>query len=68
MITLFILLPQVETIGDAYCVASGIHKPSQFHGHQSAWMALKMINTVQTVRSPTGTPLNVSIIYEYMHF
>nr|XP_014090710.2 head-specific guanylate cyclase [Bactrocera oleae] len=34
---------KVETIGDAYCVASGLHRASIYDAHKVAWMALKMI-------------------------
>nr|XP_053655673.1 guanylate cyclase 32E-like [Cherax quadricarinatus] len=34
---------QVETIGDAYCVAGNLHRRSAWHAHQVAWMALKMM-------------------------
>ncbi|XP_034130211.1 head-specific guanylate cyclase-like [Drosophila guanche] len=35
---------KVETIGDAYCVASGLHRTSIYDAHKVAWMALKMID------------------------
>uniref|UniRef100_T1KFI7 guanylate cyclase n=2 Tax=Tetranychus urticae TaxID=32264 RepID=T1KFI7_TETUR len=52
---------KIETIGDAYCVAAGLHRPSDIHAQQAAWMALKMINAVNTVLSPTGLPLQMRI-------
>ncbi|GBP97855.1 Head-specific guanylate cyclase [Eumeta japonica] len=36
---------KVETIGDAYCVASGLHKKIATHAPQIAWMALRMVET-----------------------
>ena len=35
---------KVETIGDAYCVASGLHRASIYDAHKVAWMALRMID------------------------
>ncbi|XP_055851460.1 head-specific guanylate cyclase [Episyrphus balteatus] len=35
---------KIETIGDAYCVASGLHRASIYDAHKVAWMALKMID------------------------
>ena len=37
------LMFQIETIGDAYCVAGGLHRASRYHAQQIAWMALKMM-------------------------
>lgn len=34
---------KVETIGDAYCVASGLHRPGKYDAHKACWMALRMI-------------------------
>jgi hypothetical protein len=55
-----VLLWQVETIGDAYCVACGLHKPSSTHAQQCAWMALKMIETCATHHTHDGKPIKVS--------
>ncbi|XP_026691493.2 guanylate cyclase soluble subunit alpha-2 isoform X1 [Ciona intestinalis] len=50
---------KVETIGDAYCVAGGLHRATDTHAHQIAWMALFMMNCAGTVYTPTG--LNISM-------
>lgn len=50
---------KTETIGDAYCVASGLHLKSPFHAMQSAFMALKMMEAVRTFE-PQG--LNVKTV------
>ncbi|RWS31956.1 guanylate cyclase beta 1 subunit-like protein [Leptotrombidium deliense] len=52
---------KVETIGDAYCVAAGLHRNSCIHAQRAALMALKMIKTVQTVCSHDGNPLQMRI-------
>ena len=33
-----------ETIGDAYCVAGGLHRKINTHAQQIAWLALRMIS------------------------
>lgn len=50
---------QVETIGDAYCVAGGLHKESDTHAVQIALMALKMMELSDEVKTPTGEPIQV---------
>lgn len=52
---------QVETIGDAYCVAGGLHKESETHAVQIALMALKMMDLSDDVMTPTGEPIQVSV-------
>lgn len=52
---------QVETIGDAYCVAGGLHKESETHAVQIALMALKMMELSDEVMTPTGDPIQVRV-------
>lgn len=54
---------QVETIGDAYCVAGGLHKESETHAVQIALMALKMMELSNDVMTPTGEPIQVTVKY-----
>ncbi|KAH0616053.1 hypothetical protein JD844_026853 [Phrynosoma platyrhinos] len=51
----------VETIGDAYCVAGGLHKESETHAMQIALMALKMMELSSEVMSPHGEPIKMRI-------
>ena len=50
---------QIETIGDAYCVASGLHRASQLHAQQIAWMALKMMETTHQHQAHDGNAIRV---------
>ncbi|XP_061440451.1 guanylate cyclase soluble subunit alpha-1 [Rhineura floridana] len=52
---------KVETIGDAYCVAGGLHKESETHAIQIALMALKMMELSNEVMSPHGEPIKMRI-------
>uniref|UniRef100_A0A8C4PXI1 guanylate cyclase n=1 Tax=Eptatretus burgeri TaxID=7764 RepID=A0A8C4PXI1_EPTBU len=52
---------KVETIGDAYCVAAGLHRASITHAQQAAWMALAMMRLSQEVMTPGGNPIQLRI-------
>ncbi|XP_056418094.1 guanylate cyclase soluble subunit alpha-1 [Hyla sarda] len=52
---------KVETIGDAYCVAGGLHKDSETHAFQVALMALKMMELSDKVMSPHGELIKMRI-------
>ncbi|XP_036372904.1 guanylate cyclase soluble subunit alpha-1 [Megalops cyprinoides] len=52
---------KLETIGDAYCVAGGLHKESETHATQIALMALKMMEMSDEVTTPTGEPIRMRI-------
>lgn len=53
---------KVETIGDAYCVASGLHRASNYDAHKAAWMALKMIENCSKQNTHDGQHIQVKII------
>ncbi|KAK0078472.1 hypothetical protein PV326_009330 [Microctonus aethiopoides] len=51
----------VETIGDAYCVACGLHRNTNTHAQQIAWMGLKMIQTCSQHLTHEGKPIKMRI-------
>ncbi|XP_023943569.2 head-specific guanylate cyclase [Bicyclus anynana] len=52
---------KVETIGDAYCVASGLHRKIETHAPQIAWMALRMVETCAKHLTHEGNPIKMRI-------
>lgn len=52
---------KVETIGDAYCVASGLHRPSIYDAHKVAWMSLSMITTCAQQLTHAGKSIQMRI-------
>lgn len=58
-ISILFLCKQVETIGDAYCVACGLHRNTNTHAQQIAWMGLKMIQTCSHHLTHEGKPIKV---------
>jgi hypothetical protein len=54
---------QIETIGDAYCVAGGLHKKIDSHAKPIAQMALKMMELSEEVLTPDGKPIKVSPVW-----
>ncbi|XP_030643797.1 guanylate cyclase soluble subunit alpha-1 [Chanos chanos] len=52
---------KVETIGDAYCVAGGLHRESDIHAVQIALMALKMMELSDEVTTPMGEVIRMRI-------
>uniref|UniRef100_A0A0L8IHS4 guanylate cyclase n=1 Tax=Octopus bimaculoides TaxID=37653 RepID=A0A0L8IHS4_OCTBM len=52
---------KIETIGDAYCVAAGLHRSSPYHAQQIAWMALKMMDTATSQKSHDGKAIEMRI-------
>ncbi|KAI4491652.1 hypothetical protein M0804_003044 [Polistes exclamans] len=52
---------KVETIGDAYCVACGLHRNTNTHAQQIAWMGLKMIQMCTQHLTHEGKPIKMRI-------
>ncbi|XP_045204956.2 guanylate cyclase soluble subunit alpha-1-like [Mercenaria mercenaria] len=57
----FLDVYKVETIGDAYCVAAGLQRPSKYHAMQIAWMAIKMMEFASQQKSHDGKVIQMRI-------
>ncbi len=54
-------LEKIKTIGDAYMVAGGIPEPRPGHTAAMAEMALDLLPIINSIPSPTGTPLGIRV-------
>ncbi|MFT7619252.1 MAG: adenylate cyclase [Planctomycetota bacterium] len=54
-------LEKIKTIGDAYMVAGGIPEPHPGHTAAMAEMALGLLPIIDSIPSPTGTPLDIRV-------
>ncbi|XP_064637925.1 guanylate cyclase soluble subunit alpha-1-like [Lineus longissimus] len=52
---------KVETIGDAYCCAGGLHRKCDNHAARVAWMSLRMMEEIASFSSPAGKTLKMRI-------
>lgn len=52
---------QVETIGDAYMVVSGVPERSKYHAEHVADMALNMMKSMHELSDPSKTEENLKI-------
>ncbi|XP_046369819.1 guanylate cyclase soluble subunit alpha-2-like [Haliotis rufescens] len=52
---------KIETIGDAYCVAGGLHRASKYHALQIAWMAIKMMKAAASQKAHDGGAIKMRI-------
>lgn len=52
---------KIETIGDAYVVAGGLHKPSEYHSLQIAWMSLLMMQAAAKNYTTMGGEIKIRI-------
>uniref|UniRef100_A0A8C8CLU0 guanylate cyclase n=1 Tax=Oncorhynchus tshawytscha TaxID=74940 RepID=A0A8C8CLU0_ONCTS len=52
---------KIETIGDAYCVAGGLHRKIDSHAKPIALMALKMMELSEEVLTPDGKSIKLRI-------
>ena len=50
---------KIETIGDAYVCAGGLHRPSKTHAQQVAWMSLLMMESAAKNITHKGDTIKV---------
>lgn len=63
------VLPQVETIRDAYMVVAGVPNKTTFHAHHICDMALDMLSSIDHLKDPsTGDNIQIRVgTCSYMH-
>ncbi len=54
---------KIETIGDAYVAAGGLHKPSSTHAQQMAWMSLLMMESASNNTNHKGEKIKVTNLF-----
>ena len=64
----FLDIYKIETIGDAYVCAGGLHKPSVYHSQRIAWMGLLMMDTASKNVTNKGDPIKVNNIKLFSPF
>ena len=52
---------QVETIGDAYMAVGGLHRKDKDHGRSTTSMGVAMVQYANTVLTPEGEKIEVSL-------
>ena len=52
---------KLETIGDAYIVAGGLHKKSKYHAQRIAWMSLLMMEAAANNFTHRGDRIKIRI-------
>ena len=60
-VTYILLLTQVETIGDAYMVVSGLPERTKKHAQDIANMALAMLDAMPPIGDPSDTNSHLMI-------
>ena len=60
-LSLFVFLVQVETIGDAYMVVSGVPERSMYHAEHVADMALNMLKSMHQLPDPSNVAEHLKI-------
>ena len=59
---------KIETIGDAYVCAGGLHKPSKYHAQQIAWMSLLMMDSSSKNTTHKGETIKVEQLFDSKNY
>lgn len=57
--SIIFLSMQVETIGDAYMAAGGLHRKDEEHARRAITLGLNMISIAEELRTPARGPIQV---------